>query len=171
MAATKRRLPVLQPKDDEGESRPPWQWTAIGGATTMLVLLPLAMATAWLARHTYGSYVHGATPAELQQSVEALTAGQRIWLSLLSVVAPLFSLAVASVAGGALVGRFGGAAGKREAALGAVLAAAVSSAIAARGFIAAPGGAVLWLFTSVVMFVVSGAMGLLGGVAGLRLRR
>lgn len=171
MGDGKRRLPVLQPKEEEGEDRPPWHWSVIGGFGTMLVFLPLSGASAWFARRTYARYLHGSTPEQLLQAAEALTARQRTWLGVLSVAGPMLSLALASVAGGTLVGRFGGAAGKREAAVAAVLAAAVSSAVAARELVDRPDGPVLWVFTSTILFVVAGVTGWLGGALGLRLRR
>jgi len=170
MADPQRRLPVLQPKDDDGEERPPWHWSVIGAVATMLLLLPLSIGAASVARHTYASYVPGTTPDEVQSAVLRLTAGQRIWLGLLSVAGPLVALALASLGGGVLVGRFGGAAGKREAAVGGAIAAAVATSVAAKEFVEQPGGVVLWLFSSVLLFVVAGVFGFLGGIAGIKLR-
>lgn len=171
MGDTKRRLPLLQPNEDEGEPRPPWQWSVLGGVATLLVLLPLSMLASWYARRTYSAYVPGTTPEEVQGAVRALTGGQRLWLGVLVVVGPIAALAVASFVGGLFVGRFGGDAGKREAAVGASLAAAVAASVAAREMVLQPNGALLWLFTASVLFVVAGVFGYLGGFVGWHRRR
>lgn len=171
MSGPKRRLPVVQPKEDEGEPRPPWHWSVIGGVATMLALVPLALGAAALARRTYEAYVPGSDPAEVQRSVAAMTGAQRLWLGVLVVVGPVVALAVSAFASGILVGRFGGEAGKKEAAVGGLLAAGVSSAIAARDLASQPGGIVAWAFSSAVLFAVAGIAAFFGGVLGLRLRR
>lgn len=173
MSSPKRRLPVLQPKDDdsEGEARPAWHWAGLGALATLLALLPLSMAAAWLAKRTYDAYVPGTSEAEVQAALTAMTPGQRLWLGILVVVGPVLALGLAALAGGAFVGRFGEQAGPKEALVAGLLAAAVTSAIAARELVERPGGAGLWLLTSGVLFVVAGAAALVGGVLGRRLRR
>jgi hypothetical protein len=171
VSTPKRRLPVLQTKDDEGEPRPPWQWSAIGGVAALLAFVPLAMASAYLARSTYLRLVPGSEPAEVQAALQAMTAGQRILLGALVVLGPIVALALASFGGGLLVGRFGGEAGKREAAVSGLFAAAASSVFAGRDMIERPEGPLLWLFTSAVLFACAGIFAFLGGLLGLRLRR
>ncbi|MBM4357790.1 MAG: hypothetical protein FJ096_06740 [Deltaproteobacteria bacterium] len=171
MTTPKRRLPVLQSKVDEGEPRPPWHWSAIGGIATLLAFVPLAAGAASLARRTYERNVAGSDPAAIQAALQAMTPGDRMLLGALVVLGPIVALALASFGGGVLVGRFGGAAGKREAAVAGLFAAAVSSALAARDMVERPEGPLLWLFTSAVLFACAGIFAFFGGLVGLRLRR
>ena len=92
----KRRLPVLPSSEDDGErARPAWQWSAIGAVTIVIAWIPLAVAV------VRGFAVWSASTTN--------TAG----LALAAAHAAAFALA--SIAGGALVGRFGGGASKRAA--------------------------------------------------------
>jgi tRNA-(ms[2]io[6]A)-hydroxylase len=101
----KRRLPVLQAKDaeDEGPERPPWHWIFVGAGTTTIAWLGLAMVTNAIAKN--------------------LAAGSERSAATVMVGGNLLSLGLAALAGGLLVGRFGGRAGKREATMGGGLAA------------------------------------------------
>ena len=102
-----RRLPVIQSKaaeDEAAEARPPWHWVLIGAGLVFTSWIPLAMVALWIARLF-------ATPVLL-----LLLVG--------------LSFALAAGGGGALVGRFGGRAGKREAALAGLVAALAAWAIA-----------------------------------------
>src|SRR5438552_5827003 len=94
--AEKRRLPVLKadPEPEEDSRHPPWQWVGFGTVMIFAAWLPLA-------------YLAEAIKSRLAAS---LGVGGAIALAL----APL---ALAAVAGGFLVGRFGKPAGPREAAL------------------------------------------------------
>ena len=50
----KRRLPVLQPRDDDSEeTRPAWQWSAIGGGAMLVAFFPLSMLAAPIARQCW----------------------------------------------------------------------------------------------------------------------
>jgi tRNA-(ms[2]io[6]A)-hydroxylase len=191
MSGPKRRLPVLQPKDDDGVPRPPWQWSALGGVATFLAFVPLAFGAVTLARRTHAAYIPTSDPAEVQRAVAAMTASQRLWLGVLTVLGPFVALAVSSFAGGLFVGRFGGEAGKKEAALGGLVAASVCSLVSAGQFVSGPGahgcaaavgrdGATValhwgdvagWLLTSAVLFTVGGIAAYFGGALGVRLRR
>ncbi|MGK4001730.1 hypothetical protein WMF31_03830 [Sorangium sp. So ce1036] len=76
------------------------------------------------------------------------------------------AFALAGAAGGYLVGRFGGRAGRREAAASGAVVAAISWAIAlAEG---APAGALGWALLLVVMVSIGSAASYAGGAAGLR---
>jgi tRNA-(ms[2]io[6]A)-hydroxylase len=171
MSGPKRRLPVLQPKDDDGVPRPPWQWSALGGIATFLAFVPLAFGAVTLARRTHAAYIPTSDPAEVQRAVAAMTASQRLWLGVLTVLGPFVALAVSSFAGGLFVGRFGGEAGKKEAAVGGLVAASVGSLIAGTQFVSQPGGVAVWLLTSAVLFTVGGIAAYFGGAFGVRLRR
>jgi hypothetical protein len=141
---TKRRLPVLKAPseaDDEATARPPWQWVGFGALGIFAVWLPLAFGAAWVASSLNAS---GAAPIA---GVVVLAAG----------------LAVAALAGGFLVGRWGGeGVGVREAALAGLAAAIIASALA----FGAPGA--LWGALTTVLVAVPFAA--LGGKLGLRRR-
>jgi hypothetical protein len=141
----KRRLPVLKTPaeggDDDAPARPPWQWVGFGALAIFVVWLPLAFLAGWVAMRIGG--LAGA-PA---LSVAVLASG----------------LAVAAVAGGFLVGRWGPAGvGVREAAL-AGLSAALIATVLSLGFPGALAGAL-------VTMVVAVPFAALGGWLGLRRR-
>ncbi|MBM4374410.1 MAG: hypothetical protein FJ095_04940 [Deltaproteobacteria bacterium] len=171
MTGVKRRLPVVQPREDEGEPRPPWQWSVLGAVATLLAFVPLAFGVMALARRTHSAYIQGSDAAEVQRAVAAMTASQRLWLGIVTVLGPFAALATSSFAGGLLVGRFGGEAGKKEAAVGGFMAACIASAIAASQLVSQPGGLAVWFLTSGVLFTVGGVAAYFGGLLGVRLRR
>jgi hypothetical protein len=142
---TKRRLPVIGSSGDgvdDAPSRAPWQWVAFGALAIFVTWLPLAFLATWGAARLHGS---GASPAA-------------------SVVILAVGLALAALAGGFLVGRWGSAdVGVREAALSGLATAAVASALA----FGAPGAA--WGTVMTVLLAVPFAA--LGGRIGLRRRR
>ncbi len=142
---TKRRLPVLKlPSDDGGDeatARPPWQWVGFGALAIFVVWLPLAFLAAWIASRMDSS---GASPVA---AVVVLAAG----------------LALAALAGGFLVGRWGASGvGVREAALAGLASAIIASALA----FGAPGS--LWGALATVVVAVPFAA--VGGKLGLRRR-
>jgi len=142
---TKRRLPVLKlPSDDGGDeatARPPWQWVGFGALAIFVVWLPLAFLAAWIASRMDAS---GASPVA---AVVVLAAG----------------LALAALAGGFLVGRWGASGvGVREAALAGLASAIIASALA----FGAPGA--LWGALATVVVAVPFAA--VGGKLGLRRR-
>jgi tRNA-(ms[2]io[6]A)-hydroxylase len=103
-----RRLPVLQSKDAEdaaAEARPRWHWIVIGAGFVITIWIPLAMMALAAGRALAGAMEH------------------RAWAAFAVLVPVLLSFALACVAAGALVGRFGGRAGRREATLWGLLAA------------------------------------------------
>lgn len=140
----KRHLPVLKTpsqEEEEAAARPPWQWVGFGSLAIVAVWLPLAYLAALVASRMGGD------------------GGARI--AAVGVLAA--SLAIASLAGGFLVGRWGAArVGVREAALAGLVAALVGAGIA----LGAP-GALAGALLSVVVAVPSAA---LGGRLGLRRR-
>lgn len=142
---TKRRLPVLKaPGGDDADapSRAPWQWVAFGALAIFVAWLPLAFLATWGASSLHGS---GASPVT-------------------SVVVLAVGLALAALAGGFLVGRWGAAGvGVREAALSGLASAVVASALA----FGAPGAA----WGAVVTVLVAVPFAALGGALGLRRRR
>lgn len=152
----KRRLPLL-PKVEvavEGdEERPPWHWSAIGTAAIFVTWLPLAfLANAALAR------VHGgATVEQVSRTVQWLMVGVN-----------LLAFALASLAGGALVGRFGGKAGRREATVAGLGAATIAWMM---GIWSASAGYLIGALLLALLVAVSAGAARLGGALGLRSRK
>jgi hypothetical protein len=142
---TKRRLPVVGSSGDgvdDAPSRAPWQWVAFGALAIFATWLPLAFVATWVAARLHGS---GWSPA-------------------VSVAVLALGLALAAMAGGFLVGRWGSAdVGVREAALSGLATAAVASALA----FGAPGAT--WGAVMTVLLAVPFAA--LGSTLGLRRRR
>src|SRR5262245_7653689 len=102
----KRRLPVLQAKDadDDVPDRPGWHWIFVGAAATILAWLALATA--------------------VNAPAKGLSGGSERVAAFVAIGGNLAAFAVAALAGGLLVGRFGARAGRREALLGGGIAAA-----------------------------------------------
>ncbi len=95
---------MLQSKDAEdaaAEARPTWHWVVIGAGFVVTIWIPLAMIALAIGRMLAG--VLGGVALVLS-----------VWVS----------FSVACLAAGALVGRFGGRAGKRHAMLSGVAGAA-----------------------------------------------
>jgi hypothetical protein len=104
-----RRLPVIQnkaPEDAAAEARPAWHWILIGAGFVVTLWAPLAVVALWI--------------------------GQRSTLAV-TVTGVVLSYALATISAGAMVGRFGGSAGHREAMFAGLLAAALMWSLAAVG--------------------------------------
>jgi hypothetical protein len=154
----KRRLPLVQQvqqpasAEADDEQRPHWQWVSFGAAAILVVWLPLAA-------------VVGALAARLT----ALTDAGRV--SPDPVVAAIVSMhalavGVAALAGGLLVGRWGGGrVGVREAALAGAAAslAAVAGAWVTLGPVP---GALAVLAIAVPLAALGGAWGRRGRARG-----
>ena len=138
----KRRLPVLKaPLEETDDPRPPWQWLGFGALGIFVVWLPLAWATTVLVTRLGG--------------LDEAPVGRMLLFGL--------SLALASLAGGYLVGRWGTqGVGVREAALAGLAAAIIATALA-WGAVGFSLGALL-----TVVFAVPAAA--LGGRVGLKKR-
>jgi hypothetical protein len=151
----KRRLPLIstEPRagdrgDEGGEARPPWHWVGFGAVAIFTAWLPLsALAGALAARLAAAPEDDPSRLARVEIAIVALH---------------MVALAVASFAGGLVVGRWGDPAGTREAALSGLAAAlaAVAAAWATTGF--SPGA----LFVVVVAVPTAAA----GGWRGVRAR-
>jgi hypothetical protein len=149
----KRRLPLLKSSgggSEDGDSaplRPPWQWVGFGALAIFVVWVPLAWLTS-LAAIRLG---------QLGQPTPGVP------LAVYSLLASSAGLAIAALAGGYLVGRWGTpGVGVREAAL-AGLAAALLATVLAWG----SGPSFLGAVATVAIAVPPAA---LGGALGLRRR-
>lgn len=158
--APKRRLPVLQTRDEPpappDEERPPWHWSPIGAVATFLVWLPLAALAESLTRTA-------ASPADPSAAVPAAS----LWM----LPAQTLAFFVGAFAGGFVVGRLGGKAGRKEATLAGVLAGVLAWLITLTQ--GPPSGAFMALVYAlmlVILATIGGGAALLGGRVGLRLR-
>lgn len=136
-----RRLTVLQNQDTDDAAaarRPRWHWVLIGAGFVLTLFLPLSALGVWLG--TWLSHAargnDGATQIVLGAAPVAL------------------SFLLACGGAGALVGRFGGKAKAREAALSGALGAVAGWGLAALG-----GSLTPWLvaLVSLAVLVVFGA--------------
>jgi tRNA-(ms[2]io[6]A)-hydroxylase len=123
-----RRLPVLQNAPPD-EDRPAWHWAVIGVVFIFSIWAPLAMLSGWIAGRVSHDIVGDLPPNELSLRLADASAGDRFWLWFALTVAPILAYAVACAASGALVGRFGGKAGPREAAVAGAVAALVGAGL------------------------------------------
>lgn len=162
-AKPKKRLPVLQDEgdDDEAQDRPPWHWSAIGMIATFLAWLPLAsIANALVAR-----MLRSVDPAE--DAALAAAAPAKVRAIMIGVNALCFALA--ALAGGYLVGRFGGRAGRREATVSGLLAALLAWGIAMAQAQAID--ILVWSLLLVVIGAIGSGAAYLGGRVGLKRRQ
>lgn len=150
-----RRLPVLQSQDTDDAAaarRPRWHWVLIGAGLVITLFLPLSLLGVRL----------GAWLSRLASQREP---GTQIVLG----VAPVaLSFLLASGAAGALVGRFGGRAKAREAALSGALGAFVGWGLAALGGSLSPW--IIAVSSLVVMLIFGAAAAFLGARFGLARR-
>lgn len=163
-----RRLPVIQSSADEGEPRPPTHWVAIAAALALalwapLVLLALAAGRALAARVAGVDDV-----SKLSSAAAASSPALRAAVAAALVVPVLGSLALACGGTGAIVGRFGGRAGAREAVLGCTLAALVAWGMSVSGGALRP-----WpvaALTALLLGALAAVFAALGARAGRRRR-
>lgn len=146
-----RRLPILGqkpapplgapslPLPDQDDDRPPWHWSAIGTVLVFVLWLPLSMVTAWVGQ--------GRTP--VAQLVAAIT-----------------GLALAAIAGGAIVARYGKTAGVREATVSGLAVGIVATLVA---IVASGQPANVWVLVPVGAF--SAGFCHLGGRLGMYFRQ
>ena len=138
----KRRLPVLQteaPEDAAAARRPPWQWVVIGAGFVLTIWVPLVIAGLWLARA----------------------------LAFAPIFGVLVTFALSCCVAGVLVGRFGGRAREREAALAGLSGSLVACLIALLG--GSPPFSML-APAALALGALGTTMAWLGGRAGVRSR-
>ena len=137
-----RRLTVLQNQDTDDAAaarRPRWHWVLIGSGFVITLFLPLSLLGVWL-----GTWLsHAAARVD--------NAAAQIVLGALPVA---LSFLIACAAAGALIGRFGGRAKTREAALSGSLGALLGWGLAVLG-----GSLTPWLVAvaSLLVLVLLGA--------------
>lgn len=143
----KRRLPLaprVEVKEPEDEDRPPWHWSAIGAIGSFVLWLPLAILV---------NAVIGARAGAIGATLNAA------------------AFAIACSGAGLIVGRFGGKAGRREAAIGGAGAGAIAWALAATQSMAmALGAIVTWLLLLAAIGAIGAGAAWLGGALGVKLR-
>jgi hypothetical protein len=150
-----RRLPVLQ--NDETDDalaarRPRWQWILIGAGFVITLFLPLSQVGVWLGQR-------------LSRAAGSDRVALRIGLGALPVA---LSFLIACGSAGALVGRFGGRAKAREAALSGALGAFVGWGLAALGGALSPWLVAVTTFFALVVFGAGAAF--IGARLGLARR-
>jgi hypothetical protein len=146
-----RRLTVLQNQDTDDAAaarRPRWHWVLIGAGFVLTLFLPLSLLGVWLGT----ALSHAPPPGE--------RGATRIVLGALPVA---LSFLIACLGGGALVGRFGGKAKAREAALSGALGAFSGWGLAALGGALSP-----WI-VAVSALVVLVTLGASAAFVGARL--
>jgi tRNA-(ms[2]io[6]A)-hydroxylase len=160
----KRRLPVLKADssgEDEQEKRPPWQWVGFGTVAIFVAWLPLSYLAELARRRATSAWLGAAsTPEEAARALAALGDGDRAKLGLTIFLLHGGGLALAALAGGYLVGRWGGAATEREAALAGVAAALIASVLGWSG--------ISWV--PLVTIALAALFAWLGGRRGVRAR-
>lgn len=166
-----RRLPVIQnaaPEDAAASLRPPWQWTAIGAGLVFTIWIPLAMLATLVGRVASERVAGSSDPQRITEFRASASAGRALLYVVCAIGPVIASFVISCFAGGALVGRFGGRAGKNEAMLAGAIAALAAWLIAVLG-----GALVPWPVAvgSLLTFGVIGTLfGRLGGGLGVRRR-
>lgn len=124
----RRRLPVLNAKDDDApEERPAWHWIVLGAAATLLAWLMLASIA--------NALVKNASPT-------------------VALFSNALALAASAAAAGAMTGRFGTKASVRHAAAGGALTASFGCALALKSM---TGSVATWALTFLLAGAIAAA--------------
>jgi hypothetical protein len=165
-----RRLPVIQQtavEDAEAAERPRWHWCLIGAGFTATIWVPLAIAAAPLGTAVASRWLH-VQSADVASGRTALTQRQMVSLATISALPLIVCFGLAAAVAGALVGRFGGRAGPREAGISGATAAFLVTSVAAFG---GSGLSTLGIVAaSVALAAVGASAGFVGGGVGFRKR-
>jgi tRNA-(ms[2]io[6]A)-hydroxylase len=156
---------VLQQTASADDGRPAWHWTLIGGLFALSIWVPLAMLGSGVGGRVVQRIVGEGSPDALADQLARAEGSSRaaLWFAVTAV--PMLSFAVACLAAGALVGRFGSRAGKKEAAQGSALAAAVGALLTV-----AQAGWASSLMALLVLAPLGAGAGWLGGRLGVARR-
>lgn len=173
--AERRQLPILNQKmappagtvapPGEDEERPPWHWSAIGAVLVFALWLPLAMVGQWVSSQILRGLVPAGSSAQIEAFLAQASGSTRALVKASTVGPPLVGFALACLAGGALVGRFGGKAGRKEATVAGLVAATTAWALTAAG----AGLGATWMLWPPIAALGAG-FGVLGGYIGERQR-
>jgi tRNA-(ms[2]io[6]A)-hydroxylase len=143
----KRRLPLaprVEVKEPEDEDRPPWHWSGIGAVGVFVFWMPLAML------------VNGVL-------------GVRTGVAAMLLNAAAFALACFGA--GLVVGRFGGQAGRREAMVSGLVAAAIAWLVTSAPSLRGDGRVVLTLgIVLAVLAAIGAGAAWVGGAIGVARR-
>jgi hypothetical protein len=161
-----RRLPVLQATSEAGEERPAWQWTIAGALLVLSIWAPLAMLGNLVVGRTMRSWVGGESPEDVARLLAAGPSAERVRAGVLLVGVHGLLLLAAALAGGAMVGRFGGHAGAREAALSGLLVAVTGWALSGL-----QGGPFPSFSMLAGLMLLAGGGAWMGGKMGVRRRK
>lgn len=151
----KRRLPVLQAKEEPGEPRPGWHWVVFGAVAIFVAWLPLAYLAESIGRRLVVGRVGGG-----EEKLAELSRSERLGALAMIAVPQALALFVAGVCGGFLVTKFGQGTRVRDAAF-----AGLCVGLLALGLTFAQVG--VSLASLVVPLLATGAAAL-GGVLGRR---
>ena len=123
------------------------------------------MLSSWVAARVSHHLLGDLPPDELSLRLADASASDRFWLWFVLTVAPVVAFALACWASGAMVGRFGGRAGPREAALAGAVTAVVAAGLTLARASAAASAASL-----VVLVPIGVGAAWLGGAFGKKRR-
>jgi hypothetical protein len=162
--ATKRKLPMIQSRpDDDTPKRPRSHWIGFGLVAIFTLWVPLAAIAEMVKKHAIVSYLGDRSGEDqIQLAVASLSDRDHTRLTAVIIVVPMIALALASLGGGYLIGRFGGEAGIREGALSGAGAALVAVLLAWSA------GGITW--GSLLSIAIAVPFGALGARIGLRAR-
>ena len=165
-----RRLPVIQQaasEDDAAAARPRWHWCLIGAGLAATIWVPLATVATPLGASLAARSI-GAAPEDIASGAVALTPRLSAIVATVSALPLIVCFGVAALLAGALVGRFGGRAGKKEAGIAGAIAAFLVISLAA---LAGAGlGAAGFAAATLALATVGAACGFAGGAFGARRR-
>lgn len=141
--AARRHLPVLnneKPSSSGGseeDDRPGWHWIGFGAVAIFAAWLPLAYVAQVLVARVLPRLVSTSSSSSIEDvasSLATLSSAERVRLTILLGLPHALAFAMASFAGGWLVGRFAVRAGPREAAFSGASAAFVAVVLAWGGW-------------------------------------
>ena len=155
--------PGTVPAPEDPDERPPWHWSGIGAVLVFTSWLPLTLVSNVATRALVDRLVPAASRGDVDAHLATASPLARASLRAAMVVPGALAFAIGAAFGGWLVGRFGGRAGPREAAVAGLLSASTAWALLA----ATAGLGTTWLLWAPVALVGTVAAWL-GGRLGRR---